>query len=190
MSLSPNNVKDVTKKLVKKAVELLLKAPFMKVPMAMRAVNFSPEDSKDPAKQMAVRRALDKEKEKSVELIDDGNEGADGDGTKDGAAANATTVVHSKPKLLQGRMNSKGMHRERVNKKLKKNHEDQALMRATKLYAEEQAKGKGNGMSAEKVSEQVKIEFDGVAPPARTIRRYVNEYKLVGAPLEIEQDCV
>lgn len=53
---------DVAKKLVKKAVNALFKYPTMKVPEAMRVAAFTTEESRNPAKQMAVHRAFEKKK--------------------------------------------------------------------------------------------------------------------------------
>lgn len=90
---------------------------------------------------------------------------------------NASVVVTKQPKLSSIRMKSKDMQVDRANKKLKKNHEEAVHIRAMQLYAEQKGK-----MSAEQVSEQVKLEFDGVAPSGHKIRQYVNKYNIVGAP--------
>ena len=51
------SVSDVDlQKWVQKAASLLIDAPVLKVPQAMLAINFSTEESKDPAMQMKVRR--------------------------------------------------------------------------------------------------------------------------------------
>ena len=49
---------DAVQKLVGKAASLILKAPILTVPQAMRAANFSSAQSTNPALQMRVRRML------------------------------------------------------------------------------------------------------------------------------------
>ena len=64
------------------------------------------------------------------------------------------------------------------NKKCLQRYTSVATKMATKMYYEEQKKGK-EGKSAEEISIEVKKAHDGVGPSARSIRRYVNEYSLV-----------
>ena len=53
---------DAVQKLVGKAASLILKAPILTVPQAMRAANFSSAQSTNPALQMRVRRMLVRKK--------------------------------------------------------------------------------------------------------------------------------
>ena len=180
MSAAVDAAAAAVKKMVKKAVDTLFKYPDMNVPAAMRVAEFTKEESRNPAKQMAVRRAFDK---KNATLIANGKENSSNGENANVAGATGTTttnaavVVTKQPKLASIRMKSKDMQVDRANKKLKKNHEEAAHIRATQLYAEQKGK-----MSAEQVSEQVKLEFDGVAPSAHKIRHYVNNYNIAGAP--------
>ncbi len=59
------------------------------------------------------------------------------------------------------------------NKKCLQRYTSVATKMATKMYYEEQKKGK-EGKSAEEISIEVKKAHDGVGPSARSIRRYVN----------------
>ena len=54
------------KKMAKKAASLKLVAPFLQIPQAMRAAGFSDEDASNVAKQMHVRRALERLKQQQT----------------------------------------------------------------------------------------------------------------------------
>ena len=87
-------------------------------------------------------------------------------------------------KLDSIRLTATAKAKDTANKKRKARHVSAALKRATKIYQQESMKGR-EGRSAEKISELVKKQFDGVGPSARSIRRYVNEYLLVdSSPLK------
>ena len=75
------------------------------------------------------------------------------------------------------------------NKKKTEQWKSKALKAATLMYHTKQQQKKEavdgaencvNRMSADKVEAAIKKRFSGTGPSARSITRYVNEYKLVG----------
>lgn len=172
-------------KLVKAAVKFLLEYPSIKVPMAMRAVKFTAEESEDRAKQMRVRRALEKEKGKQP----DGSNvavaiGVGTPGTSDSVVNVANSVAATSTVIAQkieakSRKKSLEAQKDRVLKKRKKDKVDEAYIYATELYSQERKKA--NGMSARDVAELTEKKF-GVGPCSRTITRLVNEQGLVSQP--------
>jgi len=57
------------KKMAKKAASLKLAASFLRIPQAMRAAGFSDEDASNVAKQMHVRRALERLKQYPTDAL-------------------------------------------------------------------------------------------------------------------------
>ncbi len=57
------------KKLAEQAASYVLHASFLKVPQAMRAVGFSDEDASNVAKQMHVRRAMQRLKQRQTKAL-------------------------------------------------------------------------------------------------------------------------
>jgi hypothetical protein len=172
------------------AVAFLLRCQGAKVPEAMRAVKFTPEESSDPTKQQAVRRAYTKAiggKKKSplpvsvdtmanTSYISPMTEPTST--TRTSAAPLETTPpperdgdsITRKPKPRQIRKTASAMQKWRVNKFDATQHKKRAFKRATSWYAQELEKSKG--LSSYQVSKRVKIEFDGVGPSAQTLQRY------------------
>ena len=174
------------------AVAFLLRCRGAKVPEAMRAVKFTPEESENPTKQQAVRRAYNKTiggKNKSPFPVSVDTAATTSSmspmteptpTTRTSVAQLETTppqhsecdgdIIVRKPKPRQIRKTASGMQKWRVNKFDATAHEKRAFKRATSWYAQELEKK--NGLSSYEISKKVKIEFDGVGPSATTIRRY------------------
>lgn len=176
-----------------KAASLLKMAPMLTVPQGMRAANFSSAQSTNPALQMRVRRMLAKDTPPPTNVdITSPMPTVSTLSTPPAAPAStsATTMsstsqmARAKPKLDVTRLTATGKAKEVANIKRLKRHTSEAMKRATKMYYEENGRGKA-GKSAEQISALIKKQFDGVGPSARSITRYVNEYSLVdSSPLK------
>lgn len=100
------------------------------------------------------------------------------------SSADGTSSSIAKPKLDAIRLTATGKAKEVSNSKRLKRHKSAATKRATKMYYQEQKKGKA-GKSAEQICALIKKQFDGVGSSARSITRYVNEYSLIdSSPLK------
>lgn len=188
---------------IKRTVALYFKLPGITIPQVMRAAKFSITDSKDPTMQMRVRRAIHaatkRMKDKTIaglvaasifadELISPLTDDCQPSTVFASSFASSDTgggeEIISKPSQEETRNNSiRAVKKVNASKKVSA-HKANAFKRATKLYHDELQKS-GDHLkekkSAEKIAEAVKLQFDGVGPSARTIRRYVNEYSLVNS---------
>jgi hypothetical protein len=131
-------------KRINAAVDLLVKAPMLSVPQAMRAANFTDEESKNRTMQMQVCRALERKK---GDTTNDGNPfltplvGGDTPVTTilslTLTSSGGREVLFPKPKLKRRRRTSSVMQQERINKVKKDRHYKEALKKATLEYYEE-----------------------------------------------------
>ena len=192
--------------LVKATVTLLLKAPMLTVPQAMRAGNFSDAQSKNPALQMRVRRALSTTTTTGINhssiIGHDVNFSSPMPTISTFSSSSTTTIATTssaspqttadtstlmndlihRPQLDQVRLTAVGKGKAVKNRKASDSHYTMALKRATRLYYEELQKPEAEERkSAYSIEKDVKQQFDGVGPSARTITRYVNENCLVNA---------
>ena len=68
--------------------------------------------------------------------------------------------------------------------KAAKEHKNRAHKRVTKFYATEKKNPRGEEkMLSETIARQIQKDYDKHGPRARDIRRYVNDYGLVGSSL-------
>ena len=191
------------KKHAEMAATLLIRAPILKVPQAMRAAEFTIEQSQNPTLQQRVRRIwkekLSRQKEnKIVEgdvLIHPNRSPVSGMTTlvstpttlsseRSPSDTAASDEVIPLPKLETFRSTITTAMKKAANTRAMKKYKDEALKAATKLYRDEQQKE--NGMSAMEVEKKNKIRYSGEGPCARTITRYVNQYHLVDtSPLKV-----
>ena len=193
------------KKHAEMAATLLIRAPILKVPQAMRAAEFTIEQSQNPTLQQRVRRIwkekLSRQKknkivEGDVLLIHPNRSPVSGMTTR--LVSTPTTLSSERslsdtaasdeviplPKLQTFRSTVTTAMKKSMNKRAMKKYKDEALKAATKLYRDEQQKE--NGMSAKEVEKKIKIRYSGEGPCARTITRYVNQYHLVAtSPLKV-----
>jgi len=184
MSVSDTDLK----KRVKKAASLLFHAPVLKVPQAMRAANFTNEESSDPTMQMKVRRAFKAMKE----MVQKTESKIIGRSVSVLFLSPTTSTISSltasdvpsqvehqmtPPKLDEVRLTVTGATKTSTNKQKIDKWKSAALKAATLMYHNELQKE--NGMSAEQVEQVIRKRYSGTGPSARTIIRYVVEYKLV-----------
>jgi hypothetical protein len=184
------------KKRAEKAALIHVGASFLKVPQAMRAAGFSDGDSQNPTLQQRVRRIIkDKLENENMSQalgvvrirpnpspVSDFSSNTTTIGSLD--ASSATEESFPLPRLNTVRSTASAAMKKAKNKRAMKKFSDTALKAATALYHDEQTK-KENGMSAKQVERMIKARFSGEGPCARSITRYVNEYKLVGtSPLK------
>jgi hypothetical protein len=161
------------------------------VAQAMRAANFTDEESKNRTMQMQVRRALEKKRGGTVNNANPFLTPPVGVGTSVTAISSLTTtsasssgggekdgVLFPQPALKRIRRTASAMQQDRINTLQKGNHFKEALKRATLEYSSESKKR--DGKSAAKIAAEIKLQHDGVGPDARMITRYVNEYNHVG----------
>jgi hypothetical protein len=94
------------------------------------------------------------------------------------------TVPAAPPALKKVRLTIGALIKVVRNKKTEQ-WKSKALKAATLMYhTEQQKKEEAVGrMSADEVEAAIKSRFAGTGPSARTITRYVNEYKLIGVSL-------
>ncbi len=183
------------KKRAEKAALIHVGASFLKVPQAMRAAGFSDGDSQNPTLQQRVRRIIkDKLENENMSQalgvvrirpnpspVSDFSSNTTTVGSLD--ASSATEESFPLPRLNTVRSTASAAMKKAKNKRAMKKFSDTALKAATALYHDEQKKE--NGMSAKQVERMIKARFSGEGPCARSITRYVNEYKLVGtSPLK------
>ena len=183
------------KKRAEKAALIHVGASFLKVPQAMRAAGFSDGDSQNPTLQQRVRRIIkDKLENENMSQalgvvrirpnpspVSDFSSNTTTIGSLD--ASSATEESFPLPRLNTVRSTASAAMKKAKNKRAMKKFSDTALKAATALYHDEQKKE--NGMSAKQVERMIKARFSGEGPCARSITRYVNEYKLVGtSPLK------
>ena len=183
------------KKRAEKAALIHVGASFLKVPQAMRAAGFSDGDSQNPTLQQRVRRIIkDKLENENMSQalgvvrirpnpspVSDFSSNTTTIGSLD--ASSATVESFPLPRLNTVRSTASAAMKKAKNKRAMKKFSDTALKAATALYHDEQKKE--NGMSAKQVERMIKARFSGEGPCARSITRYVNEYKLVGtSPLK------
>jgi hypothetical protein len=165
------------------------------VAQAMRAANFTDEESKNRTMQMQVRRALEKKRGGTVNNANPFLTPPVGVGTSVTAISSLTTtsasssgggekdgVLFPQPALKRIRRTASAMQQDRINTLQKGNHFKEALKRATLEYSSESKKR--DGKSAAKIAAEIKLQHDGVGPDARMITRYVNEYNHVGMSVE------
>ena len=178
---------------VAKACRILIDAPYLKVPNAMRAANFSSSEANDQTLQMRVRRHLKKVKElegedlevpATVSVIipsDPSYKCSSISLLSSSTATTAMTTTTASPKespstpvhVKKIRMSAKQAQQHRVNEKFYREKRKEAMKRATSLYENERAKGKG-GLSALEVSKKIASQFDVNLSP-RTIQHYVSK---------------
>ena len=152
------------------------------IPQAMKAVDFTPDESADQTTQMKVRRTLKRAREKCedttahtpppVSVVGVGP-------TPTTAVSTLTNASIHAPKLKLTRMTAAAKQQKLTNKLLMASHYSAALKKATSVYAEEMKKvidGICVGKSAYKIAEEINLQFDGHGQNARTICLYVNEY--------------
>jgi hypothetical protein len=127
-------------------VDLLLKAPMLTVAQAMRAANFTDEESKNRTTQMQVRRALEKKRGGMVNNANHFLIPPVGVGTSVTAILSLTTtsasssgggekdgVLFPQPALKRIRRTTSSMQQDQINTPQKGNHFREALKRATLL---------------------------------------------------------
>jgi hypothetical protein len=180
------------KKRDEKAATLLISAPILKVPQAMRATNFSNEESQNRMLQQRVCCIYKvKLQRKDTTLAHVGNNGiiliepspvpmsAVTLSTPTVASSDTASVTESrlltqlKPFQLTITIAMKIAKNKRALNKFGGN----TLKAATKLYHKEQQKK--NGMLAKEVEKKIKARFSGKGPCAQSITGYVNKYHLV-----------
>ena len=190
------------KRKVEQAANIQLGASFLKIPQAMHAAGFTDEDSKSAAKQMQVRRARDA-MQKSTRMNETLAINTVTVLSRCSPTADSSVSTLTRPPLVPAGgaavlpVLSEGVEdivpavgasiKVVQNKKKTEQWKNKALKAATLMYHTEQQKKAVDGenyvnhMSAGKVEAVIKKRFLGTAgPSARSITRYVNEYKLVG----------
>lgn len=177
------------KKMAKKAASLKLAASFLRIPQAMRAAGFSDEDASNVSKQMHVRRALERLKQQQTDALPVGctvsvpsrSPTATINGSSTTSSLSATLLsdemIPSPPVLEEVRLTVGATTKAVRNKKKMNKWWSASLKVATKMYHNN---GEPGGPSSEEIHQLMSKRFNGTAPGARTIRRYVNDYKLVG----------
>ncbi len=187
------------KKRAEMAATLLICAPVLKVPQAMRAAKFTLEQSQNAALQQRVRRIwkekLNRQKETTpverVVLIRSTRSPLSGltlvstpTSSSEPSDTTASDEVIPLPELEMYRSTVTTAMKIAANKRVMKKYKDEALKAATKLYQDEQQKE--NGMSAMEVERRIKKRYSGEGPCARMIMRYINQYRLVdSSPLKV-----
>ena len=175
--------------MAKKAASLKLAASFLRIPQAMRAAGFSDEDASNVSKQMHVRRALERLKQQQTDALPVGctvsvpsrSPTATINGSSTTSSLSATLLsdemIPSPPVLEEVRLTVGATTKAVRNKKKMNKWWSASLKVATKMYHNN---GEPGGPSSEEIHQLMSKRFNGTAPGARTIRRYVNDYKLVG----------
>lgn len=164
---------------MRKAASFLFDAPgVLMVPQAMRAANFSDDESRNSALQLRVCCALNAMKLKSPKVSIVGKSIVI---LSPSSATESTmcslTSQPTPPKLDEVRLTVTTAIKTANYKRKVDKFKSAALKEATKLYHEE--KQKDDGLSARQVEEVMHKRYSGVSPNAHTIIRYVNEYKLI-----------
>lgn len=183
-----NNSIDL-QKWVRKAASLIISAPVLMVPQAMRAANFTDAQSRDPTLQQRVRRMVASVKKRALDAGVPQRECTTVDIDPNPSPVSAmssnntesTTSMDPQPTLLQlepVRLTVGGSIKSINNAKKVEAVKSKALKAATTLFHAEQQKE--NGMSAEQVAAAINKRYSDLGPCSRSITRYVNEYKLVG----------
>ena len=161
------------KKHAEMAATLLIRAPILKVPQAMRAAEFTIEQSQNPTLQQRVRRIwkekLSRQKETTMVegevLIRPNRSPVSGITTlvstpttlsseRSPSDTAASDEVIPLPKLETFRSTITTAMKKAANTRAMKKYKDEALKAATKLYRDEQQKE--NGMSAKEVEKKSK----------------------------------
>ena len=172
----PGAVRDPKDPRVARAVSIKLSAPHLSLPACMRAAEMTHQDSTDTAKQMWIRRRVQKATahvslSDVPDIIETGSPETE---TSSVTVSKSTSRQSAKPN-----MTAPAKQMMRVADKAARDHYSAAVKAATKLYAEE--KTKMRGLSAAKVEAKVKSIY-GVGPTARTITRYHNENRIGVSP--------
>ena len=165
---------------VAKAVQMKHKYPDMLLPQAMRAAGFVFVDSVDPAKQMWIRRRLDKEKLQQVPSMISVGQGSGGSVSSLTRTPPGPGAVKKQPRMLPTRLSAVQKQKKRTSKKLQRDHYSAALKHATRWYASERSKDRG--LSAYTVAEKVKELYDGVGPCERTLQRHYLDGRIGMSP--------
>ncbi len=170
------------------AVTFKMRCQEASIPEAMHAAEFTLAESRDPVKQMAVRRTCEKANPShrnapvgvSVAAPAMQTPGTSVSPLTEPTGEDSSTLrtpsrggdgaAQPKPKPRQTRHTAVMMQIWRVNKFDANEHKKRAFKRATSWYGRELEKG-SDGLSLYKILKKVKLEFDGVGPAPSTIQR-------------------
>jgi hypothetical protein len=148
-------------KRIRAAVDLLLKVPMLTVAQAMRAVNYTDEESKNRTMQMQVRQALERKKGDMANDVNPfltppvgGDTPVAAGSSLTSASSGGVEVLFPQPKLKRIRRTASAMQQERMNKLQKGNHFKDAMKRATLEYSAEMRKIGVNGKCVGKSSKK------------------------------------